>query len=359
MIGDRIRQVRELLGFTQTEVAQTVGIAQSAIAQVEAGVYAPSEGVLEAIAFMTGFDMEFFKQLSPAADFPIGSFLYRTQAKVSSKDKARTHRLSQLMFEAVVYMRTKLRPINVLLPRTTEGPEVAARLTRTGMGLSPDSPIGNLTNSIEKLGVVVLKLPLVVEGLDGFSTWAGRNSEIPVICVLGSKIGYRPRFTLGEELGHLAMHSPLVGDVKQADNEARRFAGELLLPSEAIRKDVLQPVTLTSLTPLRRRWRVSYQFLVRRLYDLQIVTPNQYKYLLMQISSRGWKKVEPGDLDVIQEEPLAFEQMVKVVYGAPPNLASMRRDLGGIPISLLKALVSGDQITETGRVLQFKEIRET
>ena len=191
MIGERIRQVREIMGWTQLELAEVLGVVQSAVAQIESASYAPSDSALLRLAFKTGFDLRFFRQSNPPAQFPLGTFLYRAQAKVSAKDRAKAHRYAQLIFEFVLRMRDQLKPIPVLLPRSTEGPVVTARIVRAAMGLSPDSPITNVTSAIERLGVVVLELPNELEGLDGFSSWVGINAQLPVMCLIGNKIGYR------------------------------------------------------------------------------------------------------------------------------------------------------------------------
>src|SRR6516162_5023389 len=102
-----------------------------------------------------------------------------------------------------------------------------------------------------------------------------------------------------------------VRQVKEADEDAHRFAGELLLPEEIVRAEVVHPITLSSLLPYRAKRKVSVQFLIRRLVDLEIISQNQYRYLMMQVSSRGWRTHEPGDetrpiLEVIQSYPRSF-----------------------------------------------------
>lgn len=339
MYGERIRQARELCGLTQAELAEGVGVRQSAIAQIESDAYTPSDSVLQAIAIKTGFDIAFLKQDQPPAEFPIGSALYRSQAKVKPKDKARAHRTAQLMFEIVQAMRPKLRDIPVTIPRIAEPADVAARIARTSLGCSPESPIPDLVNAIERAGVLILRLPLQVDGLDGFSAWVGPNHDIPLICIVLGKFGYRPRFTVAEELCHLIKHTPLRCSVKEADEEARRFAGELLLPEDVVRDESTYPITLTSLLAIKNRHHVSLQFIIRRVFDLEIITSNQYRYLMMQISSRGWRKEEPGDAAVKPERPRMFAKMVEVVYGNPPDFGRIKRDMGGAPVSLLRALI--------------------
>lgn len=352
MHGDRIRQARELSALTQQELARRVGITQPAIAQIESGAYAPSDNVLTSIALQTGFDIGFLKQERPPIEFPIGSFLYRTQARVTSKDKARSHRVAQLMFEIASAMRSKLQEIPVLIPRTTEPPEEAARIARASLGFSPESPIPNLMGAVERAGVLVLQLPLEVSGLDGFSAWVGTDHQVPVICLLTGKKGYRSRFTLGEELCHLIKHSPLRCSISDADDEAHRFVGELLLPADAVREEVALPITLTSLLTQKKRYQVSLQFLIRRVFDLELITANQYKYLNMQVSARGWKKCEPGDDEILQEQPRLFLKMITAVYGVPPDYQRMKADTGGVSIPLLRTLTR-DNSGPSGRLLSF------
>lgn len=358
MSGERVRQARELAGLTQMELAMAAGIAQSAIAQIEAGLFAPNEQVLQAIAIQTGFDVQYLRKDTPPAEFPMGSALYRTLAKVSAKDKEKAHRMAQFMFEMVLAMRPRLKSIPVMISKLSEPPEVAAQITRSSLGFSPESPVPDLINALERAGVLVLDLPLAVEGLDGFASWVGPNSETPVICLLGGKHGYRRRFTTGEEVGHLVQHFPLRCGVPQADDEARRFAGELLLPEEMMRRQVLSPVTLTSLGPVRNKMKVSYAFLIKRIADLGIIKPNQYRYLMMQMSSRGWRTVEPGDSTVTQEKALLFSRMVEAIYGNPPDIARLRRDVGA-PVGLLRALIgtapSTDPDTGAGRIVAFQK----
>jgi len=355
MLGERIRQVRELEGWTQGELALRSGVVQSAIAQIEAGVFEPSDAVIAGIALATGFDVDFFRQ-GPPANFPLGAFLYRAQAKVSAKDKARSHRLTQIMFECALKMRAKLKPIPILVPRTFEGPNAAAALARSSMALSPNTPIPNLSSAIERLGVLILPIASDVAGLDGFSAWVGVNADVPVMSLVQGGIGYRQRFTMAEELGHLIMHFPLRVSAKEADEEARLFAGELMLPEEAFRLELPNPVTLTGLTTMKRRWKVSYQFLIRRAHDLGAITPNQYRYLNMQISSRDWKKHEPGDETVQQEEPVAFRKMISLIYGSPADQRKLQKDLGGIPAKLVRQLLMMSP-TKPAKVTEFPNRR--
>jgi len=336
MKGERIRQAREISGLTQTKLAELIGITQAALAQIEAGAYTPSNDTVTQIALQTGFDASFLSKEEPPVEFP--SVLYRAQAKVSPKDKARAHRLAQLFFEIVLQLKRRLKEIPVLLPRINTDPVDAARITRNNLGLSPDTPIANIITTIERAGVLVLPIPLAIDGFDGFSAWVGGT---PVICSLAGKIGFRSRFTASEELGHLVMHHPLRISVDEADGEARDFAGEFVLPEEAMRREMFQPVTLSSIAPMKMRWRAAFQFLAYRAKDLDLVSHNQFRYLMQQMSARGWRgpSGEPGDSQIAQEQPKAVYKMVEVLYGQSPDWNRLRKDTG-VPLRLLRALLA-------------------
>ena len=67
----------------------------------------------------------------------------------------------------------RVTPIEIRIPKVLdEGPVTAARITRTKLGLSPDTPIRNLLNQIEKNGVFVFAIPYEIDEQDGYSGWS-------------------------------------------------------------------------------------------------------------------------------------------------------------------------------------------
>src|SRR5262249_21116536 len=119
--GDRVRQARELVGMTQTELADAVGVKQSAIAQIEARIISPSGPVLNSIALKTNLPVQFFEQDS-SADFPLGSLLYRSHANVASRDRARAHRCAQVLFDLMGKLADKVELPAVRIPMLSEEP---------------------------------------------------------------------------------------------------------------------------------------------------------------------------------------------------------------------------------------------
>ncbi|HEX5283116.1 MAG TPA: XRE family transcriptional regulator [Bryocella sp.] len=357
--GVRIRQVRELLGKTQTEFADLAGVSQPAIAQLEAGSTAASEQTLQNLSLNTGFPVEFFKA-EPRLELPLGSLLYRAHVGASTKERARAYRLAQLLYEFIESVSEEIERPPVRLPRLSTDPTLGAHLTRSAMGHAPDVPIPNLINSIERAGVIVLSLPVATEKIDAFSVWAGPTSEQPLIGVVTNKPPDRLRFSVAHELGHLVLHHPLRVSPEEAERQAHQFAAELLLPETVMRSEITTPITLSSLAPLKPKWRVSIQALIRRSFDLQMISERQYRYLFEQLSARGMRRDE--GVPIATELPRGLRKIVEVLYGSdvsPDRLAKLM----GLPISITRNILDSHSRREdlesrrAPRLLRFDQER--
>ncbi len=224
---------------------------------------------------------------------------------------------------------------------------------RAALGIAPEAPVTDLMHKLERSGVLVLAIPQELDALDGFAVWVNSPSSRPVIALLGGKAGYRMNFTLGEELGHLVLHSPLIVSVAEADLQARQFAREFLLPKEALLAELETAVTLSSLAALKPRWHTSIQLLLRRAFDLERVTPNQYRYLNQQVRTLGWTKCEPGDESIVQPRPRLLRKMAELRYGTPVDLERLAAETG-IPSGTVAELIGVSVPARTARVIPFK-----
>lgn len=323
--GDRIRQARELKKFTQEELAAQVDTGQSTVALIEGGQFIPNSLLLTRLALKLGFPPSFFRQ-RPSQEFPLGSLLYRAHASIRSTDRSVAHRYAQLAFELAERVGKKLQVSPPRLPHINEDPKLAAQLARSSMGLSPDTPIAHVVRACEKAGVLVVVLPVVIDKLDAFSLWAGRKLSRPIIVLSGGRSGDRVRLSVAHELGHLVMHETLAQSLRDAERQAYEFAAEFLLPEQSIREELVAPITLASLVPLKKRWGVSLQALAMRAREIGTISDRQCRYLFEQMSQKGWRKREPESLDVNAERPRALRQMVELVYGDPPDFSKMASD---------------------------------
>ena len=356
MIGSRIRLAREVLGLTQAQLAEQIDTTQSGIASMEANLYRPSPDYLSVLAEKTGFSKSFF-ETSEVEEFPSGALLYRARAALKKVERQQAHGLTSVAYELALHLGRGLKTLPVNVPKLREPEATAAQIVRDSFGISPQAPITDLMQRAERNGVLVLFVPQQFDALDGFATWVGTVSPRPVIALLGGKTGYRINFTLAEELGHLVLHSPLNVTVAEADRQARAFAQELLLPKEAMMEEMKTPVTLSSLAKLKPRWHVSLQLLMRRAYELALITPNQYRYLNQQIRISGWTRSEPGDDQIPQPRPRLMKKMAELRYGTPVRVEEIARDTG-VPNDIISDLLGVPRTTRTARLLSFPKSKK-
>lgn len=335
--GNRFKRAREILGLTQANVADLVGVQQSTIARIEQNVIEPSDALVEGIAFRLGFDKEFFYQ-PPGPEFPFGSLLYRKRSALKSADQSRLHQMAWAAFILYDHMAKRLKRLPTLrLPTLNdEPPEIAAQLTRDALGCEPDTPIDRLLFKLEQCGLCIFAVPDNVEDYDAFALWADKRK--PVIVVNTDKPGDRIRWTTAHEAGHLVMHHSLQGGTDDAEKEADHFASALLMPAEAMEQAITRPVTLSSLAELKLRWGVSIQALLRRARDLVIITEHQYKHLVVQQSRLWGRKQEPENLAIKPERPRALRKMAEELYGNPINYQKLAREVY-LPTMLVKRIV--------------------
>ena len=96
--GDRIKQTREIRGWTQKQLAERIGIKQTTISQIESGVLQPSDEITERIILQTGFPPAFFKQPN-TIDFPLGSLLYRKRSSVTLRARSQARQYARVILK--------------------------------------------------------------------------------------------------------------------------------------------------------------------------------------------------------------------------------------------------------------------
>jgi Zn-dependent peptidase ImmA (M78 family) len=114
---------------------------------------------------------------------------------------------------------------------------------------------------------------------------------------------------------------------KRIENEADEFAAEFLAPEREIKRELMvQKITLERLGELKQNWGLSIQALLRRSFELCVITERQYRYLFQQIGMRGWRVHEPIQYEISLEKPRLIRQMAEIIYGEPLNYALIAAD---------------------------------
>lgn len=243
-----------------------------------------------------------------------------------------------------------------------------------------DGPAGHLVRLLENHGILVVFSPAQAASVDAYSF----TSALRPVVVLNpiKRDYYRQRFDVAHELGHLVMHGDAEPGGRTVEDQAHRFASELLMPAAEIRD--LLPSTMgahawRTLAQLKERWGVSMQALLFRARQLGRLSDVSYRNAMTTISSRGWRRDEPGLIRTIEQpsllprsvellvqegidEQLLVEQcrvpydIFRTVVSRQPETSDpdveqrpgSREDVKGRVVSLLERRVSRTQFTAGG-----------
>ena len=115
---------------------------------------------------------------------------------------------------------------------------------------------------------------------------------------------------MSHELGHMILHRRVPRQIfsekaifKSIERQADRFAGAFILPESTFSCEFLSPPTLDLFRSLKPKWKASIQFMIMRLCDLGIITPERKAQLFVNLTARGWRRKEPMDDSIKPEEP--------------------------------------------------------
>jgi Zn-dependent peptidase ImmA (M78 family) len=200
--------------------------------------------------------------------------------------------------------RVELPPVDFpdIPAQNLEDVERVAEEAREHWGLGPAGPIVSMTRVVENAGAIVTHFGGLSDRVDALSMDRPR----PIIVRSSAKeSACRLRFDLAHECGHLVMHHGIQTGDKETEDQAHRFASAFLLPragfvSEFPRGRVLD---WQAIFELKLRWRVAARAIVRRAYDLGLITAAQYRTANIHLVKTGQAKSERYDDELPLEEP--------------------------------------------------------
>jgi Zn-dependent peptidase ImmA (M78 family)/transcriptional regulator with XRE-family HTH domain len=278
--GERLRTLRLLMGMSQAELAAAAGVTQGLISLSEKGTRTTTDDLLGAVASATGTPASFF-DVDPD-ELPTDTLHFRKKTTASAKEVKRVEATVREAYRVAARLIAATRVRRTVLPCAEgeldgEDIEMMALKTRDALGVGRDGPMMHITRACERAGIPVVPLILVdahgqgedvLVGHSGVSCWRGPTDPY-LISYFAASSGDRQRFTVAHELGHLVLHiTRRTIPAAQAEAEAHRFAGALLLPEERAREAFDGTFTLRDLALLKQRWGVSIQDLVERAHRL-------------------------------------------------------------------------------------------
>lgn len=319
--GERLKNARLFRGKTLTELSSITGISKQSLSLYENNYNKPDYQKSGIIASALQFPYEFFLQEDECKTTTEVTY-FRSLA--SATKMSRTTQSLKLEFVAKMY-EVLLEYIDfpaLNLPEIdfkgndNEFDDVEnqnmlyeiediANSVRNHWGLG-DAPIQNLQLVLEKNGIIVTGFDTNEDKIDAFSQRTILNNrEVFFICVdQGSKPEGRIRFDMAHELGHIILHPwseslELITkeEFKLRERQANIFASAFLLPRSSFGNDVqAYPTDLKYYQWLKKKWKSSIQSMAYRSNQLQIISDNQFQYMMRQISKNGWRQKEPDDV---------------------------------------------------------------
>lgn len=310
---DMLATVRYARSLSQAALAEAmqVKISQALIGKWEAGLSAPNNEQVKALAATLAIEPELLFVDRPRRLASMSDFYHRALAKARRADvKAIQARCSIIDLQVDRLLELAELPedrIPDIDPRGHAGDvEKVAMAARTAMRVEP-GPLKNLVEIIELCGGLVIDRELEVNNVDALCRWV---PELPKLFFInGGRPADRMRFSLAHELGHTIMHFGRDLDPTVAEKQANGFASAFLLPAQDFHRDLKSWVSLADLAALKRKWRVSMQAIARRARSLNVIDDSRYRSICIQISQKGWRKTEPVAID--GESPRRFTELLR------------------------------------------------
>jgi len=385
--GSRLTLARHLAGLRKSDLAGRIGKSPTAVAAWESGVKNPMPATVAELALGLSVDPGFFAVRPDDVTATSTTPHFRSLRSTSQLARDQAFAYGQLAVDITASLERHVELPELDLPnvpvstghRDLDAPEEAARIVRERWEMG-DGPAGHLVRLLENHGILVVFSPAQAASVDAYSF----TSALRPVVVLNpiKRDYYRQRFDVAHELGHLVMHGDAEPGGRTVEDQAHRFASELLMPAAEIRD--LLPSTMgahawRTLAQLKERWGVSMQALLFRARQLGRLSDVSYRNAMTTISSRGWRRDEPGLIRTIEQpsllprsvellvqegidEQLLVEQcrvpydIFRTVVSRQPETSDpdveqrpgSREDVKGRVVSLLERRVSRTQFTAGG-----------
>lgn len=366
---DRLSQILAARRLTQIQLASMVGVSPATISKWRAGTQAPEREALDRLASVVNVTPEWFtRPTTEKMSLPL--FRSNASAHVAARAmlEARlewAHDIAVALMEFVDYPDLNLPTRGFTEPEeiTDEDIEKAAGECRDLWRLGRVA-VQDLALAVEGAGVILIREETGVAQIEGLSAWSAVLGRPFIFLSADKDNGYRSRFDLAHELGHLVLHRNIQRTTdrerhKLMEKQAHQFAGAFLLPAETFASEVSMPVTLDDLLLLKRRWGVSVAAMMMRLHALGLLDDEARLALFKRRSARWGGKSEPGDEDRKPEQPRLLRRTIDLLVDEnvmPLDAIPRHVGLAASDIEMLAGLPGG-YFDGKSNVVQFARLR--
>jgi Zn-dependent peptidase ImmA (M78 family)/DNA-binding XRE family transcriptional regulator len=368
---DRLSQMLAARRLTQAQLASLVGVSPATVSKWRAGTQAPEREALDRLAGVVNVTPEWFTR-PPAEKVSLPLFRSNASAHVAARAMLEARMewaqdIALALTEFVDFPALNLPSRNFTDPEqiTHEEIELAAAECRDLWRLGR-SAVQDLALAIEGAGVVLIREETGIAQIEGLSAWSAVLGRPLVLLSADKDNGYRSRFDLAHELGHLILHRHIARPTdrerhKELEQQAHRFAGAFLLPAETFASEVRMPVTLDDLLLMKRRWGVSVGAILMRLRALKLLDNEGAQALFKRRSALWGAKSEPGDGDRAPERPRLLRRTIDLLVDEnvmPLEAIPRHLGLASHDIEMLAGLPEG-YFQGRGNVVQLARIRQS
>lgn len=331
--AQRLKMARTLAGLSQQALADQVGVSKMSISKYENDKATPGSTVLLALSRSLDKPVSFF--FEPAVR-EVSAVRYRCKRDVSKPERRRAQAQAQDWIGRYLDVQSLAGDPLAFVPpaidasvRVPEDVESAAEDLRDVWQLGQD-PIDSLVNCLEDHGIPVG----LIEGDDSVDALSFSLDDQPFIALKRGVPGDRQRFSLAHELGHILLDLSTELDAELVIN---RFAGALLVPQDAVRRELgthRRSLGIEELEILKLKYGLSMLGWVHRAEDLGIISASNAHDMRRLFAQEGWNKEEPGR-PVPPEEPTAMRRKVYRALAESIITRSRAMELLGEPLATI------------------------
>jgi Zn-dependent peptidase ImmA (M78 family)/DNA-binding XRE family transcriptional regulator len=328
--GQRLTLARQLVGLRKNALAAKIDKSATAIAAYENNTKRPAPATVAQLCLTLGVDPGFFLPgpHQTAVNNSIPHFRSLRSTTQLARDQAFAYGIiagdvGAALERHVEFPEPSIPRLSVDVDdEASTLPEEAARLLREHWEIKP-GPVGHLVRLAENHGVVVVFSPAQTAAVDAYSFDDGYR---PTIVLNPAKEDYyRQRFDVAHELGHLVMHVDAEPGSRVVENQAHRFAAELLLPEDELKDLLPSKADWRILASLKEAYGVSLQALLYRSRSLGVMSDVTYRNAIAYLSSKGWRRREPGEMPAV-EQPSLYPRAVEILSSVGMDEISLARE---------------------------------
>ncbi|HAQ61382.1 TPA: DNA-binding protein [Candidatus Delongbacteria bacterium] len=318
IFAKRLKSARFVKGYSLQKLADMLNISKQMISKYESGKSLPDSTNLINIAKALGQSADYFFR---PVTVELGAINFRKKSGLAIKnqkvveEKILLRVENYLSIESILAIDSEfVNPLKGICADNIDKAAEASDVLRKKWELGHD-PIHNVINLLEANRIKVIEIDDADDKFDGLSCII--NNKFPVIVVNGNFNTERKRFTLLHELGHLVLNIPENIEDKEAERICHAFAGNMLIPSEILKREFgksRDKITLQELKVFQKEFGMSIQAITYRLIECGIISKNSQKYFYMLLNTNPALKKDIDDQRFCGAEK--SERFFRLIYKA-------------------------------------------